>query len=374
MNRRDFLRLTAAAGSVAGLAKLPALWPDSESDDPPPAYSVIPVVGDGHWIWTEPPKNATGYLEPRPFELKIGVELEGAGPATLIMASTPVPAEHPEQKVDELEIAADGCEAAVRELAPGAGQLLLSAEGIVKGQTISAIARYRLTLCKQYQGFERDGFPARQKPPDDIRKLYLQDSPGIQTSLKAVHDLSAELTQGAKHPWDQALAFSRWVPQHIRPLMGSYTSVAAALRDRRGDCEEMAAVFVALCRSVGIPARLVWVPNHNWAEFYLQDTKGQGHWIPAHTACYPWFGWTGAHELVLQKGDRVFVPEQRRRFRLLEDWMQYKGRKPRARYVAELTPLAAEPGSDPGPGKRAKDVTGEWKIVGNHPLDSRMRR
>ena len=85
-----------------------------------------------------------------------------------------------------------------------------------------------------------------------------------------------------------------------------------SLRRRTGDCEELAGIFVALCRSAGIPARLVWVPNHNWAEFYLTDHEGQGHWIPAHTSCYTWFGWTGVHELVIQKGDRLSVPHEKR--------------------------------------------------------------
>src|SRR5205814_6505632 len=145
-----------------------------------------------------------------------------------------------------------------------------------------------------------------------------------------------------------------WIPRNIRPQIGSYTSVTAAVDNRRGDCEEMSAVFVALCRSVGIPARLVWVPNHNWAEFYLTDHQGEGHWIPAHTACYSWFGWTGVHELVLQKGDRLYVPEQHKQLRLLEDWLQGAGRKPRARYTAELTPQPPAEGADPGPGARRK--------------------
>ena len=44
-------------------------------------------------------------------------------------------------------------------------------------------------------------------------------------------------------------------------------------------CEERAAVFIAFCRAVGIPARLVWVPSHNWAEFFLVDNDGKGQWI-----------------------------------------------------------------------------------------------
>ena len=107
---------------------------------------------------------------------------------------------------------------------------------------------------------------------------------------------------------------------------------------------------------------------------YLQDHEGKGHWIPAHTAAYFWFGWTGAHELVLQKGDRVKVPERRKHYRLLEDWMQWSGRRPEVRYLGELKPLAASPGEDPGPGARSKITTGEWKLLGNHPSDRYMRR
>ena len=137
--------------------------------------------------------------------------------------------------------------------------------------------------------------------------------------------------------------------------MGSYTSVSTALDTHRGDCEEMAGVFVALCRAMGIPARLVWIPNHTWAEFYLVDDKKQGHWIPAHTACYPWFGWNGVHELVLQKGDRVQVPERHRQVRLMDDWTRWSGRGPRPRYIGELKPVADSPDGDTGPGARSKD-------------------
>jgi hypothetical protein len=161
--------------------------------------------------------------------------------------------------------------------------------------------------------------------------------------------------------------------QHIRARAGIYTSVVAALRDRVGDCEERAAVFVALCRAAGIPARLVWIPNHNWAEFGLCDEAGQLRWIPAHTSCYSWFGWTGAHELVLQKGDRIQVPEKRRPQRLLADWAQWQGARPRLRWAAELTPLPAELGADPGPGHRRKDEKGEWVVIGGHALDPYLR-
>jgi hypothetical protein len=152
----------------------------------------------------------------------------------------------------------------------------------------------------------------------------------------------------------------------------------------------MAGIFVALCRAMNVPARLVWVPNHNWAEFYLTDEEGHGHWIPAHTACYRWFGWTGAHELVIQKGDRVTPVHERRAQRLLEDWMQWSGKRPVSKFVAELAPqvpangtdsaqttanqtASIEAAADAGPGARSKQASGEWKLKLSHPLDRYMR-
>ena len=375
MQRREFLRLGTGTALAAGAARFYP-WSGGVSDDfsVGPAYSVVPVVGDGKWIWNEPPKDATGYLEPRSYTLKIGIELEGLGAGSEIMASTPVPVAHAEQKIDDVKIETQGCEAASRETAPGAGQLFLSAANIAAKQVVSAFAYYKLTLFKQYQAYERDQFPAKQEPPRDVRDAALQDSPGIQTNSPAVKKLADELSQGCTHPWDKAKAFAEWVPKNIKPFLGPYTSVLTALETKRGDCEEMSAVFIALCRAVGIPSRVVWVPNHNWAEFFLTDDKGKGHWIPAHTACYHWFGWTGAHELVLQKGDRIRVPEQHRTFRLLEDWLHCTGRKPKARYLAELVPQPASEGADAGPGARRKEADGEWKVFGDHPLDRYARR
>lgn len=377
LHRRDLLKTGVAASCGAGwMACLPSAARRADvTHGRPPAFSVIPVVGDGHWVWTEPPENETGYLEPRRYELTVGIELEGAGPAEDIISTTTVPVEYPEQKIETSEIKTRGCQAHLRTVVDGAGQLVLTAAEIAAGDIVSALVRYRLTLFKQFHNFISEQFPAVQKIPPEVRKRFLQDSPGIQARSRQVRTLANELTSGTPlHPWDKAKKFADWVPLNIKPQIGDYTSVSAALDDRRGDCEEMAGVFIALCRAVGIPARLVWVPNHAWAEFFLHDHDGRGHWIPAHTACYSWFGYTGAHELVLQKGDRVMMPEKRKLVRLLPDWTRYAGSQPRVRYTAELTPLPSEPEGDAGPGARRKDERGEWQVVSHHPLDRYTRR
>ena len=203
MNRRKFLTWGAVGvASVAsgGLVGLPRRGVQSISHHGP-TCSVIPVVGDGKWIWTEPPKDQTGYLEPRPYELSIGVEMQGVGDATQIRASTPVPVEFPEQQIDDVQIEAEGCEARLQTVGEGAAQLLVAAPQIAEGQKIRALARFKLTLKKQYLGYRREQFPARQAPaPAEIRKQYLQDSPGIQTSSNEVRQLATELRRPSARP------------------------------------------------------------------------------------------------------------------------------------------------------------------------------
>lgn len=335
-----------------------------------PVHAIVPVVGDGEWVWTEPPKDQTGYLEPRRFDLKVGVEMQGTDRASQIRATTVAPLSIEGQEIEALKIETHGCNARVRALTPQAGQLFMAASSIVARQVISAIAHYRLILYKDYRGYNANQFLAEQPDPrKEFRKQYLLDSPGIQASIRPVRNVVEEIASQLEHPWDKAKAFHSWVREHIVGRPQNYTSVTEALKKRIGDCEERAATFVAFCRAAGIPARLVWVPNHNWAEFYLVDEQGKGHWIPAHTAGYSWFGWTGAHELLLQKGDRIEVPEKGKRERLLADWVQWKGARPKIRFIAELTPVPTDAVADGGPGARRKDESGEWKRIGKHPLD-----
>lgn len=357
MDRRTFL--------AVGMTPLVGVHRQIESELPvvssgPPIFDVVPVVADGKWIWQTPPTGQTGYLEPRPFELTVGIELRGSGS---VQAGTPVPAEFPEQKIDDERIETASCTARLRDVGPGARQLYVQAANLAAGRPASAIARFRLTLFKQYQDYRRDQFPAKQVVPRDLREMYVTESPGIQVRPRAVHDLARELTAAHSHPWDQAQAFARWIPRNIQGKPGPYTSVTSALKNRVGDCEEMSGVFVALCRAVGIPARLVWVPNHAWAEFCLFDAGGAEHWIPVHTACYFWFGWTGVHQLILQKGDKVPAPQGNALVRLQTDWTISAGGKPQARFTAVLRPLPIPPSNDAGPGARTKDRFGRWAAL-----------
>lgn len=337
-----------------------------------PTFSITPVVADGRWIWKDPPEGETGYLEPRQFEVSIGIRWTGRGDATNLVASTVAPTEHPEQKVETSGVVPKGCAAKVNKLADGAAQLVAGAAGIVKGQVIEAIANFKLTISKDYRGFEKEQFLEDQPINNLLRKAYLGNSPGIQTTSRHVKQVVSETLGDQSHPWDKAMKFYQWVWENIKGKPGVYTSVSEAIRKKVGDCEERAGVFVALCRSADIPARLVWVPNHCWAEIGLFDEQNKFHWIPIHTAAYSWFGWTGAHELVLQKGDSIPVYGKKRPERLVSDWHQWKGTQPKIEFLASIKPVESE-GEPAGPGAREKQSTGQWKITGTHPANQYLR-
>ncbi|MEQ1902758.1 MAG: transglutaminase-like domain-containing protein [Pirellulaceae bacterium] len=379
MNRREYLQwlaasTTLAAGSYA--VGVHGLFKSNSSVTsvtlPNSTFSVIPVVGDGKWIWRDPPSDARGYLEPREFEVRVRITCEAREETTKLRAATVVPVAFPEQEIISSEIATKGCEAQLVQLGETAAQLMLFAPRLLGGQLVAAELQQKIKLCKSYHGYEGASFPREQKLSREIANSYLRSSPGIEINYRPLKDLVKDLTSRTSSPWAKAQAFYQWAWENIEARLGDYTSVEDALKDRVGDCEERAAVFIAMCRASGIPARLVWVPNHAWAEFYLLDAEGTGHWIPAHTAAYSWFGWTGAHELVLQKGDRIAVPQSSRPTRLIADWYQFSGAAPTVTFTAELNPLGETP-ELAGPGSRTKTAKGKWTVVARNEDDRLMR-
>ena len=371
ISRRTFL--AASGGCCLGMfssAKSKICWPANVDSVPinsactPPAFSIIPVIGDGKWIWRDPPPEE-GYLEPREFAVTVGMQFTASGDSTELYGTTVAPSELPEQKVLDSKIETSNCEARLEQLADGATQLQLYAPALADGMQAEAWAQFRLKVFKSHFGFDKTKFPQVQKAIRGSGKIFTGNSPGIKATSSQVKRLVKSLTDSTDsevHPWDLAYQFYRWVWKHIKGRPGKYTSVEAAIKSGVGDCEERACTFIAMCRAAGIPARQVWVPSHVWAEIALHDHDGIWHWIPVHTAAYNWFGWTGAHEIVLQKGDKIRPQGRTSSIRLLDDWYRIKGPRPKTQFTCEIKPIAAE-GDEPGPGARKKLPDGQWQLL-----------
>lgn len=128
---------------------------------------------------------------------------------------------------------------------------------------------------------------ASPAPPDLDR--YLQAEPFIESDAPEIRAAAEQMVSGVTGARAQAERLTREVNQLIekKPTV-SLPSALEVLRTKVGDCNEHTALFVALARSLGIPARInvgvVYVHGafyyHAWPEVYLDEGKNRGMWLP----------------------------------------------------------------------------------------------
>ncbi|HUG52196.1 MAG TPA: transglutaminase domain-containing protein [Vicinamibacteria bacterium] len=105
-------------------------------------------------------------------------------------------------------------------------------------------------------------------------------------------EIVAEARKAAAGATEPRVIAERLV-RHVNALLEkkptvSLPSAAEVLRTRVGDCNEHTALYVAMARALGVPARiavgLVYLQGgfyyHAWPEVYIQATRGHGLWLP----------------------------------------------------------------------------------------------
>jgi transglutaminase-like putative cysteine protease len=248
---------------------------------------------------------------------KVGLEITGSnGPATGIVASAPVPDSWPEQQIKVLtqEKSDNVRKVSFRKLGDGARQMTVEVPRLAAGETANAMITFEVTRSFVEGPTETADLQLVKRPDRNLR-AYLAPSPMIESSHANVRTLAKKITADKSNAWQQTEAIYNWVKENVEYREGNLKGALAAMRDGTGDCEEFASLIIALCRASKIPARSVWVPDHCYCEFYLEDAKGEGLWIPCDaTRDYP-FGSVLEPRMILQKGDNIFVPELRKRVR-----------------------------------------------------------
>jgi hypothetical protein len=126
-------------------------------------------------------------------------------------------------------------------------------------------------------------------PADTDLARYLRSEPFIESDAPEIKAEAAKMVAGVTGHRAQAERLMREVNQLVekKPTV-SLPSALEVLRTRVGDCNEHTVLFVALARSLGIPARinvgLVYVRGafyyHAWPEVYLDEGRGRGLWLP----------------------------------------------------------------------------------------------
>jgi hypothetical protein len=126
-------------------------------------------------------------------------------------------------------------------------------------------------------------------PADPDVAHYLKAEPFLESDDPAIVAESARALQRIAGPRARAERLVR----HVNALLEkkptvSLPSAREVLRTKVGDCNEHTALYVALARAAGIPARiaagLVFVRGafyyHAWPEVYLEEGAGRGYWLP----------------------------------------------------------------------------------------------
>ena len=141
-------------------------------------------------------------------------------------------------------------------------------------------------------------------PPDSTT----QSSALIQSDNPAVLQHVERVNPPSNDPWDIAKAVEQYVYHTIskKNFSTALASAAEVAESLSGDCTEHAVLTAAICRALGVPARvlvgLVYVETeqafvfHMWNEVWVS-----GRWIPIDSTLGR--GGTGAAHLILTRSD-----------------------------------------------------------------------
>ena len=126
-------------------------------------------------------------------------------------------------------------------------------------------------------------------PADADLSRYLAPEPLIESDAPEILAEAGLALRNVEGRRAQAEALVRYVNGLLdkKPTL-SLPSAREVLRTRIGDCNEHTALYVAMARAAGLPARiavgLVWMRGafyyHAWPEVYLAEDEARGYWLP----------------------------------------------------------------------------------------------
>ncbi len=318
----------------------------------------LATPGFGQLLEEQPTDGTAKFGQPVVGRFQVGAEIIASrGACRGIKAMVAVPLECDEQTVrivDE-EFTSDVQSVSYRDV-PGGGarQMLITIPYLPAKAKARAVVTFEVTTRPILPPDDATAatLTIPQRPPRDLRR-FTSVSPFIEAKNRKIRKIarehfSDENAEEATPSADEAMATDwqkierlyDYMLDNIKYIEGPDTSALDTLREGAADCYGRSAFFIALCRSMGVPARVVWVNHHCYAEFYLEDAQGVGSWYPIESAGSRAFGEMPLARTILQKGDNFRIPERpKERLRYATDFMvglPVKGAgKPRVRYIRD---------------------------------------
>jgi len=143
----------------------------------------------------------------------------------------------------------------------------------IDGNIVEIIDAQKLTAVTAHESFE----------------AYLRPEPFLESDDPDIRAAAEDAVRGVAGARARAEALTRYVSSTVqkKPTV-SLPSAREVLRTKIGDCNEHTALFVAMARSIGIPARiavgLAFVRGafyyHAWPEVYIDEGNDRGLWLP----------------------------------------------------------------------------------------------
>ncbi len=122
----------------------------------------------------------------------------------------------------------------------------------------------------------------------ELYRAYTQPEPLIESDNPNITAKAQSITNGCTNVYEKVTGIYDFVIKHLRYANQDEERGASwALENGKGDCSEYSYLFVALCRAVGIPARIEagfvfhyvgesTEDGHMWAEYFLENYG----WVP----------------------------------------------------------------------------------------------
>ena len=134
-----------------------------------------------------------------------------------------------------------------------------------------------------------DARSLRAEPADPDVARYLRPETYIESDDPGIRAEAEAAIAGLTDPRQKAERLTRRVNGMLdkKPTV-SLPSAREVLRTKVGDCNEHTALYVAMARAVGLPARIAVglaysrgaFYYHAWPEVYIDEGRGRGLWLP----------------------------------------------------------------------------------------------
>ena len=264
---------------------------------------------------------------------RAGVIIEPGAAMENVMITIPVPMEWREQRIisinEERMDAGLASQIVYRNLSGGAMEMLLQLGSVRPTRPMEIVVAFELQNYELLPPENTDQYviPARNRVPQEYGQ-YLRPSPTIESNNQRFAQMFREITRDRRTDWDKVEALYSFVQNNVkyddqgwrRQAKGALALINMPKGEWTADCKDMSCLFVALCRAGGIPARIVRVPEHCYAEFYLElrqegranNNRPVGFWFPCQVSGTYAFGGIPERRVILQKGDSFPEPDNPR--------------------------------------------------------------